>query len=122
MLQLTFVNKYNWKEVNYPSGKDGRKKSQKSNPTIALNVLYVLKIDIYPAYILKLNLNCEKQILVSVIFLNCDSLHARLNSHYKTWSFKKREHKKIKAYMKSLYKEPTVDMCLLILDLKPLRL
>ena len=34
---------------------------------------------------------------------------------------KKKEHKKIKAYMISLYKEPTVNRCLLILDLKPLR-
>ena len=34
---------------------------------------------------------------------------------------RKKEYKKIKAYRKSLYKEPTVDMCLLILDLKPLR-
>ena len=31
------------------------------------------------------------------------------------------EHKKIKVYRKSLYKEPTVNRCLLILDLKPLR-
>ena len=37
-------------------------------------------------------------------------------------SYKKKEHKKIKAYRKSLYKEPTVNRCLLILlDLKPLR-
>ena len=26
-------------------------------------------------------------------FLNWDSLHTRLNSHYKTWSYKKKEHK-----------------------------
>ena len=36
-------------------------------------------------------------------------------------SYKKKKHKKIKAYMKSLWKEPTVNECLLILDLKPLR-
>ena len=35
-------------------------------------------------------------------FFNRDSLHARLNSHYRAWSYKKREHKKIKAYRKSL--------------------
>ena len=34
---------------------------------------------------------------------------------------KKKQHKIIKAYWKSLYKEPTVNRCLLILDLKPLR-
>ena len=55
------------------------------------------------------------------IFLTWESLHARLNSHYRVWSYKKKEHKMIKAYRKSLYKEPTVNSCLLILDLKALR-
>ena len=49
---------------------------------------------------------------------NWDSLYARLNSHYKTWSYKKKKHKKIKAYSKSVKKEPTVKRCLLIPDLK----
>ena len=31
----------------------------------------------------------------------------------------KKKHKKIKAYRKSLQREPTVNGCLLILDLKP---
>ena len=31
-----------------------------------------------------------------------DSLHARLNSHYKAWSYKKKKHKKIKVYRKSV--------------------
>ena len=57
-----------------------------------------------------------------LFFLNWDSLHARLNSHYRAWNYKKKRHKKIKAYRKSLYKEPTVNMYLLILDLKPFRL
>ena len=52
---------------------------------------------------------------------NCDSLHARLNSHYKAWSYKKKKHKNIKAYRKSVQKEPTVKRCLLILELKPRR-
>ena len=33
-----------------------------------------------------------------LFFFNWDSLHARLNSHYKAWSYKKKKHKKIKAY------------------------
>ena len=45
-----------------------------------------------------------------------DSLHARLNSYYEAWSYKKKKHKKIKAYRKSVYKEPIVKWCLLILD------
>ena len=35
-------------------------------------------------------------------FFNWDSFHARLNSHYKTWSYKKKKHKKIKTYRKSV--------------------
>ena len=50
-----------------------------------------------------------------------DSLHARLNSYYEAWSCRKKKHKKVKAYRKSVQKEPTVEKSLLILDLKPLR-
>ena len=44
-----FHNKYNWKGINYPSGKNGWKTFVKNNPAIALNVLYVYKMNIYPA-------------------------------------------------------------------------
>ena len=40
--------------------------------------------------------------VVFLFFFNWDSLRARLNSHYKAWSYKKKEHKKIKAYRKSI--------------------
>ena len=50
-------------------------------------------------------------------FLKWYSLHARLNSHYEAWSYKKKKHKKVKAYRKSIQKEPTVNRYLLILDL-----
>ena len=36
------------------------------------------------------------------VFFNWDSLHARLNSHYKAWSYKKRTTKKITRYRKSV--------------------
>ena len=49
------------------------------------------------------------------------SFHARLSSHYKAWSCKKKKHKKIKGHRKSLWKEPTVNKCPLILNLKPFR-
>ena len=49
-----------------------------------------------------------------------DSLHARLNSHYEAWSYKKKKHKKIEAYRISVYKKPTVKRCLLILGLQTL--
>ena len=35
-------------------------------------------------------------------FFNWDSLHARLDSHYKAWSYKKKKHKKITAHRKSV--------------------
>ena len=38
-----------------------------------------------------------------VLFLkNCDSLHARLNSHYEAWSYKKKKHNEITVYTKSV--------------------
>ena len=51
-------------------------------------------------------------------FLIKDSLHKRLNSHEKAWSYQKKKHKKFNAYRKSVLKEPTVKRGLLILDLK----
>ena len=50
-----------------------------------------------------------------------DSLHATLNDHYKAWSYKKKQNKKIELYRKSLQKEPTVKRCPLTLDLNPFR-
>ena len=43
-----------------------------------------------------------------------DSLKARLGSHYETWSYKKKKHKKINAHRKFVYKAPTVERCLLV--------
>ena len=40
--------------------------------------------------------------VVVFFFYNWDSFHAKLNSHYKAWSYKKKKHKKIKAYRKSV--------------------
>ena len=34
-----FIDKHNWKVINYPSKKDDRRKFKKNNLTIALNVL-----------------------------------------------------------------------------------
>ena len=61
-------------------------------------------------------------ILFFIYFFNWDSLLARLDSHYEAWSYKKKNHKKITAYKISVYKEPAVKRCLLILDLKPLKI
>ena len=35
-----FINKYNWKRINFPSKIDDWKKLEKSNPTMVLNILY----------------------------------------------------------------------------------
>ena len=43
----------------------------------------------------------ENQVFFVFLF-NWDLLHARLNSHYKTWSYKKKKLKKIKAHKKSV--------------------
>ena len=47
--------------------------------------------------------NPNSIIFICVSFLiGWDSLHAKLNSYYKVWSYKKNKHKKIKAYRESI--------------------
>ena len=46
-----FINKYQWKGINFPSEKNDWKIFEKNNVTIALNVLYAKKEKIYPAYV-----------------------------------------------------------------------
>ena len=62
-----FINKYNSKGMNYPSKIDDWKTSQKNNPIIGFNILYINKKEICPAYISKINSNCEKQINLLMI-------------------------------------------------------
>ena len=62
-----FINKYNWEGINFPSEKVDWKKFEKNNVTIALNVLYVKKEKIYPAYVSKHNLNREKQVILLMV-------------------------------------------------------
>ena len=50
-----------------------------------------------PLWISIINLNIEL-----LAFFNWDSLHAKLNSHCEAWGYKKKKHKKIKAYRKSV--------------------
>ena len=54
-----------------------------------------------------------------ITFFNWDLLHARQTSHYRTLSYKKKKHKKIEVYSKSVQKVPVVKRSLLNLDLKP---
>ena len=62
-----FTNKYNWEGINYPSEKGDWKKIEKNNVTIPFNVLYAKKEKIYPAYVLKHNSYCEKQVILLMI-------------------------------------------------------
>ena len=63
-----FINKYNWKGINFPSEKDDQKKFEEKNLKIALNVLYAKKtICIYSTYVSKHNPNCEKQVIILMI-------------------------------------------------------
>ena len=59
-----FINKYNWKGINRPSKMDDWKTFEKNNPTTAYNILYIKRKEICPAYISKINSNCERQIIL----------------------------------------------------------
>ena len=62
-----FINEYNWEGINYPSRLDDWKQFEKNNLTIALNILYIKKKEILPAYISKHNSTREKQIILLMI-------------------------------------------------------
>ena len=62
-----FVNEYKGKGINFPSKIDDWKTFEKNNPTIALNILYIKEKEIFPAYISKVNSDCEKQIILLMI-------------------------------------------------------
>ena len=47
--------------------KEGWHYDEKNKPTIALNILYTKEKEICPAYISKINLNFEKQIIILMI-------------------------------------------------------
>ena len=57
-----FINKYNWKGINYLSKRDVWKTFEKSNPTTALNVLHIKEKQIYLAYLSKQNSTREKPV------------------------------------------------------------
>ena len=62
-----FINRYNWKEINYLSKIGDCKTLEKNNPTIALNTLYIKEKEILPAYISEHNSTREKQIILLMI-------------------------------------------------------
>ena len=58
------INKYNWKGIHFPSEKDGWKKIEKNNRTIALKILFAKNEKLHPSYVSKNNLNHEKQVIL----------------------------------------------------------
>ena len=60
------INIYSWKKINYPSKIDDSKTFEKNNPTIAFHMLYNKEQEITPAFISKINSNCETQIILLV--------------------------------------------------------
>ena len=59
-----FINKYDWKDKNFPSHKEYWNTSEKKNRSIALNILYVPynTKQIMPAYVSKYNYDRENQV------------------------------------------------------------
>ena len=62
----SFINKYNWKGINYPSKIDDSKTFEKHNSTIALNILYIKENEILPAYTSKHTSTHEKKIILMI--------------------------------------------------------
>ena len=64
---MPFINKYKWEGINFSSEKGDRKKFEKNNLTIALNVLSAKKQKIYPAYFSRNNSNRKNQFIFLMI-------------------------------------------------------
>ena len=64
-----YINKYNWKNIKFPSDKEDWKKFEQNNKEIALNILFVPhnKKEIRPAYISKYNHKRKKQVILLMI-------------------------------------------------------
>ena len=63
----SFINKYDWEGMSYPSGKDDWKNFEKNSLTIAFNILYAEKEKLYPVYLSKHNSNRKKQVIILTI-------------------------------------------------------
>ena len=65
----TFIDQYNWKDIDFPSHSKDWKKFESNNKSIALNILYVPNNTekIRHAYNSKYNLNCKNQLIFLMI-------------------------------------------------------
>ena len=64
-----YINKYNWKEINFPAGPKNWIKFERNNKTIALNVLYIPRNTktISVAYRSEYNNKRKKQVILLMI-------------------------------------------------------
>ena len=64
-----FIDKYDWKDINFPSSVDDLKKFEFNNKSIALNVLFIPENEctIMHAYKSKYNLTRENQVILLMI-------------------------------------------------------
>ena len=84
----TFIDQYNWKDIDFPSHNKDWKKFESNNKSIALNILYVPlnSQEIRHAYKSKHNSHRENQVIILMItdnekwhYLAVKSLFAFLN-------------------------------------------
>ena len=64
-----YINKYNWKNIKFPSDEEDWKKFEQNNKEIASNILFAPhnKKEIKPAYISKCNYKRKKQVILFMI-------------------------------------------------------
>ena len=64
-----FVNKYNWKDINFPSHRKDWNTFEKNNESIALNIFYVPynTKQVRPTYVSKHNCDRENQVILLMI-------------------------------------------------------
>ena len=67
-----FVNKYNWKDIKFPTHSKDWKKFKQNNKTIALNILFVRynTKQMRPVYISKYNHEHDNQVILLMITNN----------------------------------------------------
>ena len=102
----SFINKYNWEGVNYPSEKNDLEKFEKNNITVALNVLYAKKEKIYAAYVSKHNSNHEKEV---TLLMTSNGEERAAKSEGRRWHYL--PVKKLSALLRGITSKHHGDFC-----------
>ena len=122
-----YINKYNWKEIDFSAGPKEQIKFEKNNNTTALNILYIprntkiMNVEYRPKH----NNQCKKQVILLMInngkkshylaVTNLSALLEGISSNHKEdfyclncfnlYTSKKKKKKKIKKIKKKLKKK-----------------